>query len=240
MTGTAMVEHLKEIKVLSEVADEEIAWLAASARPAQYRRHEILFAAGDPINEVYLLIKGRIRLYSISEDGREMTLTILDKGDFLGEAALSDSSCWQVNAEAMVSVELYSLPCRRFEELLEKEPTVGLAIARETVAQMQKLQRRVEDLAFKPVASRMAQFLLDQVQEEGSSFSLGLTHQEMASLIGTTRETASLTLGRLMQMGVLAYDRHTLCIRDIARLRAYARGQLVVRTHGQPVMAGSA
>lgn len=233
-----MVERLREIKVLSEVADEEIARLAASSRPAQYKRHELIFAAGDPIKEVYLLVSGRVRLYSLSEDGREMTLTILDKGDFLGEAALTDAPCWQVNAEAMAPTELYGLSRGCFEELLEREPAVGLAVAREAAAQMQKLQRQIEDLAFKPVASRMAQMLLDQAQEQGSCLSLGLTHQEIASLIGTTRETASLTLSRLMRLGVLAYDRRTLRIQDIARLRAYARGQLVVRS-GRPVMASS-
>jgi len=233
-----MIEHLREIKVLSEVADEEISRLAASSRPAQYKRHELIFAAGDPIKEVYLLISGRVRLYSLSEDGREVTLTMLDKGDFLGEAALTDALCWQVNAEAMVPTELCGLLRSCFEELLEREPTVGLAVAREAAAQMQKLQRQIEDLAFKPVVSRMAQLLLDQVQEQGSCFSLGLTHQEIASLIGTTRETASLTLSRLMRLGVLAYDRRTLRIQDIARLRAYARGQLVVRS-GRPVMANS-
>jgi CRP/FNR family transcriptional regulator len=223
--------YLRRITVLSDLDDATLHRVAAKVVTITYRRRETIFNAWDPGDRVFLLRNGRVKLYMLSDEGREITLAIMEPGDIFGETALVNPAARQVFAEALddATVAVMSLP--DFEALMRDEPGVALRVMQAIGRQLIHTQRQVESLAFADVSTRLARFLLDQAANHAQALNggrqlrlpLALTHQEMANLLGTTRETLTATLNRFVDAGVIRVEgRGTLLIRDPDDLRARA------------------
>ena len=223
--------YLKRIKILSDLDDLTLHRVAAKVVSMAYRRRETIFTAWDPSDRVYLLRSGRVKLYMLSDEGREITLAIMEPGDIFGETALVNPAARQVFAEALDDATVAVMGLPDFEALLRDQPDVARRVTQAIGRQLLNTQRQVESLAFADVSTRLARFLLDQAASHGERANgsgelrlpLALTHQEMANLRGTTRETLTSTLNRFVDAGVLRVEsRGTLVIRDPADLRARA------------------
>ncbi|HMA36998.1 MAG TPA: Crp/Fnr family transcriptional regulator [Chloroflexia bacterium] len=223
--------YLKRIKILSDLDDTTLQAVAAKVAHTQFRRRETIFTAWDPSDRVYLLKSGRVKLYMLSDEGREITLAIMEPGDIFGETALVNPAARQVFAEALDDATVAVMGLADFEALMRGEPGVAFKVTQAIGQQLIRTQRQVESLAFADVSTRLARFLLDQATERGEPqngsrqlrLSLALTHQEMANLLGTTRETLTSTLNRFVDAGVLrAEGRGTLLVLQPGELRSRA------------------
>ena len=223
--------YLKRIKVFQELDDPALERIAAKLGHTEYRKRQTIFTAYDPSDRVYLLRRGRVKLYMLSEDGREITLAILEEGDLFGETALTNPAARQVFAEALDDSQVATMTRNDFLELMRDQPDVALKVTQAMGERLMRTQQQVERLAFDDVSTRLARFLWDEVRRQGERrngairLPLALTHQEMANLLGTTRETLTSTLNRFVDDGIVAVEsRGVLLVTDepALRIRAHA------------------
>jgi CRP/FNR family transcriptional regulator len=223
--------YLKRIKVFQALDDPALEGIAAKLIHTTSRKRQTIFRAYDPSDRVYLLRRGRVKLYMLSEDGREITLAILEEGDFFGETALTNPAARQVFAEALDDSQVATMTRDDFLELMRDQPDVALRVTQAMGERLLRTQQQVERLAFDDVSTRLARFLWDAVGRQGERrngtirLPLALTHQEMANLLGTTRETLTSTLNRFVDDGIISVEsRGILLVTDerALRIRAHA------------------
>lgn len=221
---------LKLNRVLGRLPEPELReWSARVICEQSYRKQELIYGAHELGDRVYLLRQGRVRLYRLTEDGRELTLAILDPGDVFGEDAVARPQARTTFAEALDDVVVCQMRRDDFLDLIRRRPEAAEEVVKVLGERLERAQSQVERIAYRSVPARLAQWLLEQAAArgeptaEGTLLKHGLTHQQIASLLGTTRETLTVTLNRMIDDGLLRAGRQTVVVRDAAALRERAR-----------------
>lgn len=199
------------------------------ARERAFRKGELLYYAGDRAGELLLLEQGRIRLFKHSSpQGRNLTLSVVEPGDLFGEMALFAGGRHESHAEALTDGLLYAIPRRRLEVLLKQDPGLALLVMENLGRRLQSVERRLGDLAFKSVPQRLATLLLDlagpsAVRDQGPArLPHRYTHQQLAEMISTHRETVTKIFNRFRDDQLLEFDRRQIVLLDMDRLREMA------------------
>ena len=180
---------------LSEEARREVMRLA---RPFRLRRGEVLFYPQDPAHAVYLVEEGLVRLFLLNSKDEEATLALVGPGGFLGEAAFS-GGVYGAYAEPLVYTEGVSLSGRELALLMNKNPEVARLFLELSLSRLKEAERRLMELRFLPVSSRLARLLLRYFPDG----EVPLSHQDLAALVGATRETVTKLLGEWALKGIL-------------------------------------
>lgn len=197
-------------------------------RPRSFRKKEFLYRAGAPAHQLYLLETGRVRLFSHSTQGRELTLSIVESGDIFGEAAMFANKNWAGHAQALSDGTLYSISRQHLGPLLERNPSLVLWIMENLGRRLQAVERRLGDLVFKSVPERLAALLLDLVdpvarQSHGPIHLLDYyTHSQLAEMISSHRETVTKVLNRFKDDHLVEFDRRRIVLLDMQSLREMA------------------
>ena len=216
------------VNLFEGLRESDLEVLTHYSQNRSYRRGEIIYLPGDPATTVYFLKAGRVKLVYIDESGRRLTMTICRPGQPFGELTLSEEREHRLLAEALTDVELCSIPKSALMQFAAERPQISLRLTKWAGRQLQEVQVRLEELLFKDVPTRLARVLLRLAEEHGESTSEGvlidlpLTHQELAELIGSTRETTSLTLSAFTREGLLTRRRRCFLLRDPEALRQRA------------------
>lgn len=223
---------LKRINLFRCLDEGELERVGRIAQHRQLRRRELVFGPEDPGDAIYLLKAGRVKLSRFDESGKEITLAILEEGEFFGEEALQGDGPRQSCAEALDDAFLCRIERAQFEELMADNPELSLEVARQLSERLLGTQDRLEDLAFHDVPRRLAHALLGlaerhgEAREDGSvRLKLRLTHQELASLVASTRETTTSLLSRFRRDGLVETEGRWLRILDPDGLRRLAEGE---------------
>ncbi len=200
--------------------------LSGYMRDRKYRRGEIIYLPGDPNMTVYFLKRGRVKLSYLDERGRRLTVAICRPGEPFGELNLDEGrSQHRFIAQALEDIELCFIPKDALIRFAQERPYLSLRLTKWVGEQLRELQTKLEDLLFKDVPTRLARLLERLAREEGQptpegiEIALKLTHQEIAELIGSTRETTTLLLNQLRRAGVIGRRRGRLLITDLEGLR---------------------
>ncbi len=221
---TKKLWYLKKINVFSELSWQELKELKRITRMVSYRKNELVYLPGDPSELVYLLKKGRVKISKVSQEGREVTLAILEPGEIFGEVEVLDAGPRQSMVEALEPVMVCEIQREDFERYVHAYPDVGGKVLKFMGGRLRQLETRVSDLVFKSAPARLASLLLELsetmgIYENGAiQFQIRLTHQNLANLIGTSRETVSSLMGQFAQHGILQQERRYIRILDKARL----------------------
>jgi len=202
--------------------------LKKTGQSRSFNRKDMLARVGDSADELYLLEKGRVRLFSSSPQGRNLTLSIVEAGDIFGEQVLFPGQNWVSDAQALSDGVLYAIPRQNLELLLEQEPNLVLQIMENLGQRLQAVERRLGDLVFKSVPERLAALLLDLIgpkarQSDGPTpVPNRYTHLQLAEMINTHRETVTKVFNRFRDDEVLDFDRQKIILLDMERLREMA------------------
>lgn len=178
---------------------------------------------GAPLRSFLLLGSGRVKLERVRDD-RVLPLGHRGPGQMVGESALGPTAVATESAVVLDEVEALAIPIPAFRETLAGDPLLQAALAAALVHQHRALQARLELLLLRSVEVRLLAFLLEALDRWGRPHTDGhviaapFTHADIAWLIGSTRETVTLTLGKLKREGQLAFDRRRIVIRDRAKL----------------------
>ncbi len=221
-----IVQILRKCPVLADGPVETLAKLATTAQAQTYRARQVVYLPGDRATTVHFIASGRVKVSKVTRDGKELTLAYRTGGDFFGETCLLDGGPREEMVEAMETTTSVELERTDLDHLLAGSAAVAYPFARSLIARWRGLETKVEQLVFKDVGSKLAELLLRLGSEHGIEHRRGLvlglkiTHQEMANLIGSTRETVSLTLSQFKRKGYIHTEGRKVILADREGLRS--------------------
>jgi len=221
--------YLKQINIFKELSQPQLEEVDRIAIHKYLKKKEIIYLPGDSSDKVYLLKKGRVKVSRLSEDGREMTMTLLEPGEFFGESALyAEQPTRSTMAEALDDAMICSIYRPEFEQMLKREPDLALRVTKAIGRRRREIESRLEDMVFRSVPARLAHLLLKLAGQYGKEkkvgllIDVGLTHLEIANLIGSTRETTTTQLNNLKRSGLIDIRKRNIYITDRAGLEELA------------------
>lgn len=216
--------------LLDRLPADARAALAASTRLQDFGRGDLVFHAHDPAASLYLLESGRVRVYRIGENAREISLAVHGPGELFGEEAIESnkSTRYESYAEALEPSRAQAVGARALAELLRAHPTLGVALSAQLARQLRAVQTRLGEMVFLEVSQRLAAALLKLARESGEPDPLGtrlrgtVSHQDLAHLVGSTRETVTKILGDFKGQGLLALGYRKIVLTDLPGLQHQA------------------
>ena len=186
-----------------------------------YRKGQILFAAGDPAESLYVVLEGLVKLYVVSEDGSEMNLGLLGPGLMFGEVALADGGPRSAFAEMGEPSILFALPRAELFALLDEHPALVRNYLHQLGTRIRATTDRSEDLVFRDLQGRVAKQLLSLAGDE-DAIEPTVSQQELANMVGGSRPTVNQILKHFEGRGYIAVDNRRIEISDPAALRRLA------------------
>ncbi len=217
---------LREVDLFDGLSQDQLRELSRSLPMSTCRVGGLVTSPDDDDERLYIIKRGRVRLYRITPDGRQLTLDILDKGRIVGRMSWLGQQLNEIYAEAIEDALICSFTPDELQRLMSRYPDVGINIVRYLSERLAASEREREILAFRSVEERLASKLLElldrfgQEVEGGVAIDARLTQQELADMIGTSRETLALTISSLRERGVLEMHQQRVEVRDPNALRA--------------------
>lgn len=218
----------KKVPLFSNLNDEEIEKIVALIVRKKYKKGEMPFLQGSHLEGLYIINKGKIKIFKYTKEGKEQILYILSEGDFFGELSLLKTEESGFNAEAIEPVEICLIKKLDFEAILKTNAEITMKILQIISHRLSKLETLVQSLGTKDVEARIAQMLIDLIKEFGTEknnrieLTLPLTREDMANYIGVTRETISRKLSALQDEGVIQLvGNKKIIIKDLGNLELY-------------------
>ena len=225
-------ETIADIPVIPDLAGM-VSPLFEGAAPTKLSQNELLYMPEEESAHVYLILEGEVRLYKINADGREFTLGIFGAGEIVGETEVLTGTGRACYAMSRGVTQVLAQNSRVFMRQLNDSPEAALTLTRFVSVKNQLVERKMESLLFKSAHAKVAEQLLALAEQHSKpSTSLGenvvdidypITHQEIANLIGATRETVSYVLLDFKAMELIHTSRRRIAIRDMAGLKQVAR-----------------
>ena len=201
---------MSKVPIFNHLTEEEMQEVAAVTRHQRFRKGEMIFLAEDELEQLFVLHTGKVKITRISEAGKEQVLRILEPGDFMGETALFTHTPLSSNAEAMEATEICLVKGSEFRKLLLKYPDIALKVLEEFSRKTEQTEQLVEQIGLHDTGQRVAAILvqLAEEQEPGGSQSihLSVSKKDLASQIGTTRETLSRKLSAFQKQGLIEME----------------------------------
>ena len=213
------VWYLKRNRLFERISDEVVTGCSELFVQRTYRKRAVLFEQGDPARMVYLIKRGKVRISRTTEDGKEITMAVLGAGDLFGEEVIFEPDV--VRTTQATCLEDSYLCMSRMQDLygiMSRNPLVALNIAKYLQEQRDDALVAVEEISSLKVPDRLVRLFERMAEDHGVGTPLGtridvrLTHGQIASLIGSTRETVSLELSNLVKAGRLALDGHFIVL----------------------------
>lgn len=218
------IEALKQFGIFTGLTDSELESLSEAITLKRYKKRDIVYLPGDKREGIFLLHKGKVKVSRLSEDGRELTMEIYKEGDIFGEHALIEEGEHQSMASALELSYISQISKSQMQVLMKQIPTLSYNIAKLMGLRRMSLEKKVEDLVFRNVPSRLAKLLLNLAHKYGVELGRSilintkLSQQELGNLIGSTRETTSHFLNQFRKVGFIDFDKRVINILDKEKL----------------------
>ncbi|MFZ9284182.1 MAG: Crp/Fnr family transcriptional regulator [Candidatus Nanopelagicales bacterium] len=223
-----MDDALRGALLFSALDDEAAQALRASMTEHKAAKGAVIFAEGDPGDRLYVVMHGKVKLGSQADDGRENMFAVLGPGEMFGELSLFDPSPRQANAVALTDVTLLGLANESLQPWLTGRPEVAIGLLRALARRMRKTHGSLSDLVFTDVPGRVAKALIElakkfgEHQDNGVRVNHDLTQEELAQLVGASRETVNKALADFAQRGWIVLEQKSVLILELDRLQRRA------------------
>jgi CRP-like cAMP-binding protein len=217
---------LAQIPLFASLTETEIQALAQRAVERRFAPDEMLFWEGEPCAGIFLIVQGSVKIFKTSQGGREMMLALESAPSTVAELPLFDGGPYPASVRAVESVLSLFVNKSDFQQVCRQYPEVALKVLAVVGRRLRHLVGVVEAMTFGSVTQRLARLLLDASRQAGADeFDLPLTHQELASRLGTVREVVSRNLARFRAEGLLQVQGHRICILDRAGIERESEPQ---------------
>jgi CRP/FNR family transcriptional regulator, cyclic AMP receptor protein len=206
------VWYLRQNRLFAEASEEAIENCEHLFKTTLFPKRSLVFDQGDPTRLVYLVKRGRVRISRLTADGKEVTVAVLGAGDLFGEETMFERGPRTTVATCMEETLLCTARADDMFALLSGNPTLALNVAKVLSDRLGEASATMEDLAYARVADRIVHLFERLAGEHGVTTSDGvrvdvrLTHADIASLVGSTRETVSLEMANLAKTGRIRLD----------------------------------
>ena len=217
--------YFKQVSFFADLSEEEIQALSSATKRRTFRSGEVIFHRDDPGQVLYMIKEGKVKICIISPDGQEVSLTVFGKGEVFGEFALLDGLPRSADAVALERVECYTLQRNDFQNAILKNPKIAILVLEAMSKRLRNTNNMVEDLIFLDVYGRVAKKLLELADthgvktEEGIIIDVRLTQQELASMVGASRESVNKVLGYFTDKKFISTDKHRIMIHHVNDLK---------------------
>ena len=221
----ALVDYLAEHRLFGVLPQDALIPLSEQIRSRTYPRGHHLYTDGDPTTHVYVVRSGLVAMIELDDRGTPRVLITYSADDVSGSMCATLGMTHQCTATAIVDSEILHIPKQMFDAYYEKYPKLGLRVLQEVNQIVRRSRRTIMRLTLTPVTARVASFLLDAIDPGRggapghAGFELTLSHQDLALLLGTTRESVTRVLDRLSRDGMITVSRRCIEILQPERLR---------------------
>ena len=226
VVSSAILGTLRSNPLFSALDERELNSLGARAGLRTYAANDFLFSEGDPCAGLYFVVSGLVRIFKTSANGREQVLSVEGPGSSIAELPVFDGGPYPASAAAMQPSQLIFLSRQDFQAICLENPAVSLKVLQVVGGRLRRLVGIIEELSFTTVRHRLISWLLRQAKTEGrpsargTVFTLGASHQELASQIGTVRELVSRNMARLQAQGFIETNSREITLVDREGLEA--------------------
>jgi len=226
----------KELRLLSMVdifeplSEDDIEELARRHRDIRLKQGETLFSPGEHGERLFILKEGRVQIYWVSAQGQEITLAMVDEGKVFGEMALTAQQLRVAYARAVEPSIVLSLRRKDLEDLILREPKVGLRLIEWLSERVRQLQTRLEDVSSKEAPARLASLILQLVENEGIVTREGYqvptryTHEQLGTMMSANRVTVTRAMAELRRREAIEPNSRCICVRDMEALSTSPKG----------------
>lgn len=220
---------VKKAPLFASLSDDEVESLRSSMVPHHLARGAILFREGDPGDRLYVIVTGKVKLGRTSGDGRDNLMAVLGPGEMFGELSLFDPGTRSLTATAVSDTELIGLGSDDLERYLTSNPDVAKHLLRALGQRLRRTNESLADLVFSDVPGRVAKAVLDLAQRFGRPVEGGimvahdLTQEELAQLVGASRETVNKALADFVGRGWIRLEARAVMILDAEKLTKRSR-----------------
>lgn len=222
---------LRELELFGGLSDADIEAIGHATTMTHCRPGQVILSPDDRPDRIHILKKGKVRVYRVTPDGKQLTLDIYDKGTILGDMRLlGQDPIPEAYAQTIDAAVICTITPDELRRLIERFPIIGVNIISYLSARLREAERELEAMAYQRVGQRLARKLIDLAGRfgvetvRGTLIQARLTQQELAEMIGTTRETLAHTLSDFRRRGLLDTAHHEVVIRDAERLAEVAEG----------------
>ena len=220
---------LRRAPLFASLDDEAFAALTKEITEVDLSRGATLFHEGDPGDQLYFIVSGKIKLGRTASDGRENLVAVMGPGEIFGEMALFDPSPRSTSATAVSETRLAGLKHENLRKVIQHSPEVSAQLLQALARRLRRTNENLADLVFSDVPGRVAKALLDLADRFGRPATDGilvaheLTQEELAQLVGASRETVNKALADFASRGWLRLEPRSVVIMDVERLGRRAR-----------------
>lgn len=214
------------IPIFSGLREEQLKEISSLIVRRKYKKGQVIFFEGDVLNKLYIIHRGKVKIYKYTKEGKEQILYILSEGEFIGDMHLLKSEKSEFNAEALEDVMICTFTKEDFENIIKNNPAITMNVLEKMHDRILSLENLVKTLSTKDVESRLASMLIGFGEnfgvetKEGVEISIPLNREDMANFIGITRETISRKLTALADDGAIELiGNKKIIIKDMKSLK---------------------
>jgi CRP-like cAMP-binding protein len=200
-------EMLKKVSLFANVDEAELDKISSLLAEREIPKDTNIVSRDEPGDSMFIILKGRVKVVIFGDSGREVILTLLKTGEFFGEMALLDDLPRSASVVAAEDSKVLVLTRDQFAEYVRRNPAIGLNVMAELSRRLRRADEIISNLALLDVYSRVAHIMIDMAKRDGEECEEGIlirdrpTQQEIASMIGTSRETVSRVLSEFQRRG---------------------------------------
>ena len=220
-------KRLATISLFQNLAPQYYDELARIVRQKEFEKNQFIFSEGDDGIGFYVIVKGRVKIYKMSPEGKEQILHILGPGEPFAEVAVFSGSQYPANAETMANSSLFFFPKQAFITLISSNPALAMNMLAALSIRLKQFSHMIEALSLKEVPGRLAAHLLylSEQQEEASELRLDIAKVQLAGLLGTIPETLSRIFKKMNEQGLIESSGAAITILDRQGLEDLADGE---------------
>jgi CRP/FNR family transcriptional regulator, cyclic AMP receptor protein len=218
---------MSEVDIFADLSETEMAAIAAAAPMREFAPGELLYSPPQEMETLFILKQGRVRIFRVSSDGRALTTAIITPGTIFGEMMLLGQQMHDNFAEALEKVTVCVMSRADVQRFLLSDARIAVRISEILGNRVSQLERRLSDSVFKSVPQRIATTLCLLANEEqrrplSRGIQVSLTHEQVAALAGTSRETTTKILNEYAEQELVRLGRAKITILDLPRLASKA------------------
>lgn len=219
--------YLRQISIFSELKDEFLEKIHHISLPRKYGKGRIIIMEGEPGEAFFYVKSGLIKISKLSSDGREHILHILNEGHIFAEVTLFNKTVYPATAEVLEDAEIGMIKNADLEKVIMENPELSLQLIRYLNKRLVEAHLKIRNLALYDTYGRTAQALVKLAEDYGKNSSKGIeldlniSRQELANIVGTTRETVIRALTTFKKEHSVDIDKNTITIIDMEKLKEW-------------------
>jgi CRP-like cAMP-binding protein len=219
------ISLLKYIPIFSELSETDLQKISRAATKQLYRKDNMILIEEEIGSTMFIILTGRVKISRISDDGREVILSILSEGDFFGEMSILDGETRSANVVTLEDSQILVIRREDFLQMLHDFPQIAINLLKELAHRLRKSDSQIKSLSLQNATGKVASTLL-RIADDSGKIHLGQVEisklppqQDLANMAGTSRETISRVIKSLSEKGYLKKVGSKLIIMDYELFR---------------------